>query len=151
MIESVLFVLQQIGFCIYFGGFFIYAIRLATPESLTSITKETTLRSFQDNGVLLGLGLGLFIYTSLGLHYFENLGFPFPEKETQFYALACFFLAWVHNTYIEIWGLEALRKSDLQILSDEERSKHKTKIFLVQKNIICQGVLLFLSLLFQTM
>ena len=151
MIESVLFVLQQIGFCIYFGGFFIYAIRLATPVPLSSTTKETTLRSFQDNGVLLGLALGLFIYTSLGLYYFENQGFPFPNTDTEVYALACFFLAWIHNTYIEIWGMEALRKSDLQILSDEERCKHKTNIFLVQKNIICQGVLLLLSLLFQTM
>ncbi len=151
MIESVLFVLQKIGFCIYFGGFFIYAIRLATPKSLTSTTRETTLRSFQDNGVLLGLGLGLFIYTSLGLHYLDNQGFTFPEKSTESYALGCFFFAWIHNTYIEIWGLEALRKSDLQILSDEERKKHKTNIFLVQKNIICQGLLLLLSLLFQTM
>jgi len=151
MIESVLFLLQQIGFCIYFGGFFIYAIRLATPESITSITKEATLRSFQDNGVLLGLGLGLFIYTSLGIYYLENHGFPFPDTDMKVSSLACFFLAWIHNTYIEIWGLEALRKSDLQILSDEERNKHKANIFLVQKNIICQGVLLLLSLLFQTM
>ena len=138
--------IQQIGFCVYFGVFFTYAIHLVFLSQGTQELKIQKLRSFQHHGVILGLSLGMFIYSSLCLYYIKHQHFELPDETIETWALLCFFIAWVHNTYIEIWGLEPLRKSELNVLSSEERELHTNKIPLVQKNIIIQAILLLLGL-----
>lgn len=149
MYVHVLSLVQQIGFCVYFGIFLTYAIHLIFSSRETSRDEKILkLRSFQHHGVILGLSLGFFIYSSVILYYLKNQHFELPNELRDIFGLCCFFLAWVHNTYIEIWGLEPLRKSELEVLSLEERELHTNKIPLVQKNIVIQAILLILVIWF---
>ena len=150
MFQTLLQIIQAIGFCVYAGVFFSYAIRLIIPHELQEYHEET-LRSFQKQGIVLGLGLGLFIYSSIVLQYLQHNNFHLPNTTNDILALLFFFLAWVHNTYIEIWGLEDLRKSGLDILSQEERNQHKSNMLNVRKNVVVQGLFLLLSLCFHTL
>lgn len=89
MFQTILLIAQKTGFCIYVGVFFTYAIRLVIPHDQEK-HYEQILRSFQENGVVLGLSLGLFIYSTLLLQYLHQGHFDLPIDSMDLWALVFF-------------------------------------------------------------
>ena len=109
--------LRDLGFLVYGGGIFAFALLSLLSARLGGPSTALILRVYRAFGPGLGLGLGATVLGALTFHYGTVGAFTWGAEAATggavgFASWLVFFGIWASNIQLEVWTLEPLRKLD---------------------------------------
>ena len=105
MLISILSIIRDIGWIIYAGTMFSFALLFPFVAD-----KTKQFQTFMKLGSILGLSLGCVIFSCLLSRWIE-VGHYYPQNKMEGIAFGAALMLWISNIVFEIWTLDPLRKA----------------------------------------
>ena len=142
MLISILSIIRDIGWMIYAGTMFSFALLLPFVAD-----KSKQFQTFMKLGTILGLSLGCVIFSCLLSRWIE-VGHYYPQNMMERIAFCTALSFWASNIILEIWTLDPLRKAQNQDLNIDidTQACHKRAIahLIIHCILLCTTHILFI-------
>ena len=150
MTPELIFIILRTASTIYVSVLVSFALLVGLTPLLVGRTPLGVLNAYRAFGPVLGVSMGVWVFSALGSHYLGHAGLSWSwdtwPARLQTLQWVAFLLLWASSFVLEIWTLEPLRQADQNQDAPTGRAIQKVRNHLVLNAALASCIVLWDSL-----